>query len=124
MVFPNIVLIRCSDIIVDRLWHIYTAIVEKGWYYIPWKAFTTIVLRKPGKPRYDIPKAYLAHSAPQYTIKGHDIYYGRTTDILLREIPTLTVSQHYGGCLARTTSDAIHALIYKIKDAWRNVTPR
>lgn len=55
---PNIVLIKCSNILVDRLWHIYAAIVDKGWYYPPWKAFTTIVLRKPGKPRYDTPKAY------------------------------------------------------------------
>ena len=26
--------------------------------YEPWKCFTTMVLRKPGKPRYDLPKAY------------------------------------------------------------------
>lgn len=55
---PNIVLIKCSDVLIDRLWHIYTVTVEKGWYYAQWKAFTTIVLCKPGKPRYDTPKAY------------------------------------------------------------------
>ena len=27
-------------------------------YYEPWKHFTTVVLRKPGKPDYEIPKAY------------------------------------------------------------------
>lgn len=31
----------------------------------------------------------------------------------------LLLPQHYGGFPARTTSDAIHALIYKIKDTWR-----
>lgn len=55
---PNIVLIKCADILIDRLWRIYTATINKGWYYTPWKTFTTIVLRKPGKPRYDTPKAY------------------------------------------------------------------
>jgi hypothetical protein len=55
---PNLVLIKCSDILTNRLWAIYTAIVETGIYYAPWKAFNTIVLRKPGKPRYDNPKAY------------------------------------------------------------------
>ncbi|KAF8268519.1 hypothetical protein EI94DRAFT_1467624, partial [Lactarius quietus] len=55
---PNIVLIKCADILIDRLWPIYMATLDKGWYYSPWKAFTTIVLRKPSKPRYDVPKAY------------------------------------------------------------------
>ena len=31
---PNIVLLKCADIIESRLWFIYTAIVDKGWYYI------------------------------------------------------------------------------------------
>ena len=55
---PNIVLIRCTDVLIDRLWYIYTAIWDRNMYYAPWKEFTTVVLRKPGKPRYDTPKAY------------------------------------------------------------------
>ena len=31
---------------------------ERTLMYKPWKTFITVVLRKPGKPRYDIPKAY------------------------------------------------------------------
>ena len=46
----NIVLIKCTDILNDRLWRIYTATVSKGWYHAPWKTFTTIVLCKPSKP--------------------------------------------------------------------------
>lgn len=53
---PNIVLIKCADILVDRLWVIYAATVNRGWYYDSWKAFTMIVLQKPGKPRYDTSK--------------------------------------------------------------------
>jgi hypothetical protein len=55
---PNIVLTKCADILSDRLLKIYTAIYEKKIHYDPWKHFTTVVLRKPGKPRYNIPKAY------------------------------------------------------------------
>jgi hypothetical protein len=41
---PNIVLSKCADIIESRLWYIFTAIFAKGWYYAPWKNFTTVVL--------------------------------------------------------------------------------
>ena len=55
---PNIVLMRCADLLADRLLHIYKAMLERNLHYPPWKSFTTVVLCKPGKPRYDVPKAY------------------------------------------------------------------
>ena len=55
---PNIILTKCADLIMDRLMHIYIALIEEKLLYKPWKGFITIVLRKPGKPRYDAPKAY------------------------------------------------------------------
>lgn len=55
---PNIVLSKCADLLIDRLYHIYTAMLQLDIYYNPWRQFTTVVLRKPGKPRYDVPKAY------------------------------------------------------------------
>jgi hypothetical protein len=55
---PNIVLSKCADLIVDRLFHIYKAMLERKLFYKPWKVSTTVVLRKPGKPRYNVPKAY------------------------------------------------------------------
>ena len=32
--------------------------LDKNHHYNPWKTFTTVVLHKPGKPHYDVPKAY------------------------------------------------------------------
>jgi hypothetical protein len=32
--------------------------LERSAMYKPWKEFVMVVLRKPGKPRYDMPKAY------------------------------------------------------------------
>ena len=55
---PNIVLLKCADVLIDRLWYIYSAIWDRNMYYDPWKDFTTVVLHKPGKPRCDTPKAY------------------------------------------------------------------
>src|SRR5947208_17077091 len=55
---PNVVLTKCTDRLMDRLLSIYKAIFEKGMSYEPWKHFTMVVLRKLGKPKYDVPKAY------------------------------------------------------------------
>ena len=55
---PNIVLTKCADLLIDRLYYIYNAMVKHDLFYEPWKKFTTIVLRKPGKPKYNVPKAY------------------------------------------------------------------
>jgi hypothetical protein len=55
---PNIVLTKCADLLLDRLYYIFSAIYNHRLYYAPWKSFTTVVLQKPGKPAYDVPKAY------------------------------------------------------------------
>ena len=115
---PNIVLIQCADILTARLWPIYTAIMEKGWYYTPWKAFTTIVLRKPGKPRYDIPKAYRPIALLNTLAKVLTSIVAEQLTFYSEKYQLLPV-QHYGGRPARTTTDAMHALTYKIKGAWR-----
>ncbi|KAH9993608.1 hypothetical protein BJV77DRAFT_919975, partial [Russula vinacea] len=55
---PNIVLTKCADLLIDRLYYIFRAMLDRGLFYELWKKFTTIVLRKPGKPKYNTPKAY------------------------------------------------------------------
>jgi hypothetical protein len=55
---PNVVLQRCVDLLDTRLMCIFRAILELNTYYDPWREFTTIVLRKPGKQSYETPKAY------------------------------------------------------------------
>ena len=115
---PNIVLTKCADILVDRLKHIYNTIMAKELYYALWKQFMTVVLRKPGKPRYDTPKAYcpiaLLNTLSKLltgTVAEQLTYYS--------EKHALLPPSHYGGRPGRTTTDALHSLIYRIKDAWR-----
>jgi hypothetical protein len=55
---PNIILTKCTDILMDRLFYIYKAILDLGVYYDPWKLSTMVVLWKPGKLKYNIPKVY------------------------------------------------------------------
>jgi hypothetical protein len=113
---PNIILIKCANILFNRLWPIYTAILEKGWSYMPWKAFTMIVLRKLGKPRYDSPKAYrpiallnMLNKVLTSIIAEQLTFYSEKHQLL--------PMQHYGGQPACSTTNVMHALVYKIKDA-------
>jgi hypothetical protein len=55
---PNIVLTKCANLLTNSLTQIYNAMLELNLQYKPWKHFNTIVLRKPGKPRYDTPKTF------------------------------------------------------------------
>ena len=114
---PNIVLTKCADILINRLWFIYSAILEKELCYDPWKQFTMVVLRKPGKPLHDVPKAYLPIALPNTMGK-------LLTAIVSEQLTNYTEKYsllpptHFGGRPGRMTTDALHMLLYKIKDAW------
>jgi hypothetical protein len=94
------------------------AIVERSLYFAPWKTFTTIVLHKPGKPRYDIPKAYRPIALLNMLAKVLTSIIAEQLTLYSKKYQLLP-PQHYSGRPARTTTDALHALIYRIKDAWR-----
>ena len=115
---PNIVLSKCADILIDRLFHIYTAIINLGIYYDPWKQFTTVVLRKPGKPNYTIPKAYRPIALLNTLAK---LLSAITAEQLMfyTEKYNLLPSNHFGGRANRTATDAVHLLVHRIKGEWR-----
>ena len=118
---PNIVLMRCSDLVTDRLYFIYKAMVERNLHYGPWKISTTVVLRKPGKPRYDVPKAYRPIALLNTMWK---VLAGMIADQLTfySEKYNLLPPNHFSGRPGRTTSDALLLVTHKIKNAWSNVT--
>lgn len=109
---PNIVLHKSLDYIKNHLEMIYQAIIRLGTYVDSWREFTTVVLRKPGKPNYELPKAHqpialICTMAKVLTaIVAEDISY-------LVEKETLLPMNHYGGRSGRMTMDAIHVLIDK-----------
>ena len=115
---PNIILTKCANALVDRLYYIYRAILELGIYYAPWKISTTVVLRKPGKPRYDNPKAYRPIALLNTMSK---VLTAIMADIMTyyTEAHHLLPAHHFGGRPGRTTTDAVHLLVHKIKDSWR-----
>jgi hypothetical protein len=115
---PNIVLTKCANTIIDRLYYIYKAILDLGLYYEPWKISTTVVLRKPGKPRYNIPKAYWPIALLNTMCK---VLTATIAELITfyTEMHQLLPAHHFGGRPGRMTLDAIHLLVHKIKDSWR-----
>src|SRR5712671_2875892 len=115
---PNIVLTKCTDMLTCRLTHIYMCILELSLMFKPWKSFTMIVLRKPGKPRYDLPKAYrpIALLNTMWKVITAIVAEQLTH---LAEKHNLLPANHFGGRPGRTTTDAMHLLNGTIKTSWR-----
>jgi len=91
--------------------------VEREIYYAPWKQFTTVVLRKPGKPRYDMPKTYCPIALLNMMGKLLSVVIAEQLTYYMEKYALLP-PMHFRGRPVRTTTDALHVLMYKIKDAW------
>ncbi|KAJ8468306.1 hypothetical protein ONZ45_g17291 [Pleurotus djamor] len=101
---PNIVLMR--------------AIFDSDYYPKAWRRWTTVVLKKPGKPRYDVAKAW--RPVALLNTMGKVMTALVTEDIVhICETSKVLPQNHFGGRPGRSTSDALHYLTTKIKDAWR-----
>jgi len=114
----NIVLTKSTNLIIERLMHIYQAMFKGRLMYKPWKEFVTVVLRKPGKPRYNTPKAYrpiallnIIWKVVTAIIANHITY--------IMEKHQLLPANHFGGRPEHTTANAMHLLTNKVKAAWR-----
>ena len=115
---PNVVLQRCADLITDHLLYIFRAILRLGKYYDPWREFTSVVLRKPGKPSYDVLKAYWPVVLLSTLAKVLTAIVAEDISKLL-EHHQLLPKTHFGGRPGRSTTDALHYLVQRIKGAWR-----
>jgi ribonuclease HI len=115
---PNEVWSECIEILIAPITTLFNGILNIGHYPQSWKNSQTIVLRKPGKPAYDAPKAYrpivLLNTLAKLlsAIVAEDLSY-------LCEANNLLPTRAYGGRPGRITTDAIHSLTHRVKDAWR-----
>jgi len=115
---PNIVLQQNADIIVPVLYWIYAAILELGEYPTIWSESITAVIRKSGKPSYDVSKAYQPIALLNTMEKVLTaIIAEEITNLIEKE--NLLSKNHFGGCLGCTTMDAIHLLVHCIKLTWQ-----
>ena len=114
----NIVLQKCLDLILDYLLHIFRAILNLGTYYDPWRESITIILRKPGKPSYETAKAYRPIALLSTVAKVLTAIVAEDMSRLV-EYHQLLPNTHFGGRPGRATTDAIHYLLQRIKEAWQ-----
>lgn len=114
----NIVFKKCSGILVPHLLHLFCATFLLRTYFDPWREFTTVVLRKPGKPDYTIPKAYRPIALLNTTGKLLTAIIADQLSHLL-ETNNLLPATHFGGCPGRSMTDSLHLLEATIKNAWR-----
>ena len=114
----NMVLQRCLDLIILHLLHIFQATLKLGTYYGLWKESITVVLRKPGKPNYEISKAYRPIILLSTITKVLTAIVAMEITCLIEQHQLLSKT-HFGGRPGCTTSDAIHYLVHHIKDTWR-----
>lgn len=114
----NIVIQDCANTIIDNLFYIYQAILRLHHYPSCWLTSLTIVLCKPGKPAYNIAKAYrpigLLNTLGKLfsTLVASDLSFLTEKHHLL---PPTQFDGHPGCC----TMDTMHPVTKKIKDTWR-----
>jgi ribonuclease HI len=114
----NIVFSRCANLLQPYLLHLFRAVFSLDTYYEPWRDFTTVVLRKPGKSDYTVTKAYRPIALLNTTCKLLTAVVANQMTYLL-EHHELLPSTHFGGRPGRSTTDSLHLLEATIKDAWR-----
>jgi hypothetical protein len=114
----NIVFKQCADLLVPFLLPIFNASISLRVYYQPWRQFTTVVLRKPGKPDYTVTKAYRPIALLNTTCKLLTAVIADQMTYYL-ERHQLLPATHFGGRPGRSTTDSLHLLEETIKNAWR-----
>jgi len=114
---PNVVLQKSVNLIEDYLLQIYQAVIWTGAYVDAWREFTTIVLRKQGKPSYKDPKAYRPIALLSTLSKVFTAIIAKNV-MRMVEKGRLLPDNHYEGRPGRMTTDAVHMLTDKIKKVW------
>lgn len=84
---------------------------------------TTIVLRKPGKDDYTVPKAYRPIALLNTIGKLMDSIIAKRISYVT-EIHQLLPSTHIGGRKGKSTDHALHVIIEKIYEAWNSPEPQ
>ena len=113
----NIVIQKCAKTIIDHLYFIFCAILELDTYPCQWLTILTIVLRKPGKAEYNIPKEYHPIGLLESLGKLFSTLVAADLSYITKKHNLLPPAQ-FGGRPGRSTTDTMHLITSKIKDAW------
>ncbi|KAG5736093.1 hypothetical protein E4T56_gene6291 [Termitomyces sp. T112] len=116
---PNIVLKQCADALVNHLFFIFAAVFKLRVYRPSWLESTTLVLRKPGKPAYNVAKAYRPIGLLNTIGKLFSTMVAADISYLAEKYRMLPPGQ-FRGRPGRNTTDTMHLVVSRIKDAWRS----
>ena len=112
----NIVFQRCP-VLQLYLLSLCNAALSLRTYYDPWRESITVILRKPGRPDYSVPKAYHPIALLNTTAKlVLAIVTDRVSHIL--ETHGLLPATHFGSRPGHSTEDSLLLLETTIKHAW------
>ena len=100
------------------LLHIFRAMFKLQTYFGQWREVITCMLRKPGKPRYDIPKAYRPIALLNSIAKLATSVVAEELSHLV-EAHGLLLTTHFSRRPGQTTTDSLHLLTDTVKVVWR-----
>lgn len=115
---PNMAIKAAHQFLGPALLAILDASLACGHFPTPWKSYSTVTLRKPGKSDYTVPKAYRPVALEDTLGKVlESVMATRLSN--LAEAHLLLPATQFGGRPGRTTTDAVLYITQKVKDAWR-----
>lgn len=117
---PNAALKKAIEIpsLLTFLTHLFNECLRLGYCPNHFRESTTVILRKPGKPDYTIPKAYRPITLLSTLGKALESVLATRLSYLV-EAHTLLPDTHIGGRVGRSCDHALHLLLERIYESWR-----
>ena len=111
------IVFKCCSSLADHLLPLFNAVFMLKTYYEPWRESIMVILCKPGKSDYSIPKVYRPIALLNTTTKLLLVIVTDRTSYLL-EAHSLLLNTHFSGRPGCSTMDSLHLLETMIKHAW------
>ncbi|KAF4547022.1 Hypothetical protein D9617_69g078010 [Elsinoe fawcettii] len=106
------------DVTIEWIRWLYQASLDLGHIPGEWRMAKIVVIRKPGKSDYTVPKAFRPISLLSTLSKGLEAIVAKRLSYLAERYDLLP-SGHFGGRPQRSCEDAVNKLVLAIYDAWR-----
>jgi len=115
---PNVMLIRCTDLLVPCLGALYQETFKLNIYPTGWRDSVMVILRKPGKADYTVPNVHQLVTLLNTIVK---VLSACMAEDLTHAVKThgLLPNNHFGSQPGCTTTDSLHYVTKFMKDAWR-----
>lgn len=115
----NSILQKVLDLLLPTLYQLFNASLNLGYFPQHFRQSITVVLRKPGKEDYSIPKSYRPIALLNTLGKALEAVIG-TRLMYLADQYNLLPKTYIGGRKMTSTEHAIHLLLEKIHKAWKH----